>query len=225
MSTNQIIELADVSRVYRNGHDVVALSGVSLTISEGEHVAIVGASGSGKTTLLNILGCLDRPTLGRYILDGIDTGSLDDTDRTAIRAKLVGFVFQSYHLLGHRTVLENVLMGSLYHHEQAESRIDTALAAIDTVGLSHRVEFPARNLSGGERQRTAIARAVANEPRLLLCDEPTGNLDSASSSAVLDIIDRLVANGLTAIVITHDADVSARAHRCIRLVDGRVETT
>lgn len=217
-----LIELRDVHRVYNGGFRVQALRGVDLVVRRGEYLAVVGPSGSGKSTLLNVLGCLDAPTSGRYLLDGIDTTTLSDTNRTALRAQLIGFVFQAFHLLGHRTVLENVMLGSLYRHTAQRKRLEMAVAAIEQVGLTNRSDFRTRDLSGGERQRVAIARAIVQEPELLLCDEPTGNLDSDNTEALLNLFDRLVSTGLTMIVVTHDPSVSRRAQRSVSITDGRL---
>lgn len=217
-----LIELNDVYRVYNAGFRVQALRGVDLVVESGEYVAVVGPSGSGKSTLLNVLGCLDAPTSGRYLLDGFDTTTLSDTDRTALRAHLIGFVFQAFHLLGYRTVLENVMLGSLYRHTTQRTRLAMAAAAIEQVGLTSRADFHARDLSGGERQRVAIARAIVQEPQLVLCDEPTGNLDSDNTESLLDLFDGLVSTGLTMIVATHDSSVSSRAQRVVSITDGHL---
>jgi ABC-type lipoprotein export system ATPase subunit len=185
-------------------------------------VAIVGPSGSGKSTLLSILGCLDHPTGGNYLIDGIDAGGLSDAERTAVRARYIGFVFQSFHLLGHRTALENVMLAELYGNGQRAGRAERAMAALERVGMAHRRDFLPTRLSGGEQQRVAIARALLGSPKLLLCDEPTGNLDSANTEALLALFDELAQQGLTFIVVTHDEEVAAHGKRRARMVDGRL---
>ena len=202
---------------------VEALRGVDLTIEHGEYVSIVGASGSGKTTLMNVLGCLDRPTSGTYYFDGIDTAELTEGQRAALRADDLGFVFQSFHLLEHRTVVENATIGLLYRKTTAKGRRQLALEALERVGLGHRLEFTPRTLSGGERQRVAIARAIVGDAKLLFCDEPTGNLDSVTSGQILDLFDELRDGGLTLVVVTHDDSVSSRADRVIHMKDGQIQ--
>jgi putative ABC transport system ATP-binding protein len=186
-------------------------------------VGLIGPSGSGKSSLLNLLGLLDRPTTGEYLLDGVPTAGIPEGRRAALRAGHIGFVFQSFHLMPHRTVLENVLLATLYSGVPRAQRHDRAMAALERVGLAHRVGFLPTVLSGGERQRAAVARAVVAQPRLLLADEPTGNLDSESTSSVLELFDELHRDGLTLLVITHDADVSVRAERRVRIADGRLQ--
>jgi len=215
-----VLRLAAVRREFESDPPVVALDVVELTVGTGEYLAIVGPSGSGKSTLLNVLGLLDRPTAGVYELDGIDTGALSDRERAALRAERIGFVFQSFHLLPHRSALENVMLGCLYQGVRRTVRRERALQALTRVGLARRTGFVPTRLSGGERQRVAVARALAAQPSLLLCDEPTGNLDSANTIAVLDLFDELLASGLTVVVITHDHDVAERAQRRVRIVDG-----
>ena len=215
-----IVELEDVGRVFPGSPPVAALRGVNLSIGEGEYLAIAGPSGSGKSTLLNTLGCLDRPSEGTYRLTGIDVGQLSDSKRTALRGQRIGFVFQAFHLLPYRTVLENVITGLIYNRVPRRERKQRALEALDDVGLAARAHFSPRKLSGGERQRVAMARALAARPSLLLCDEPTGNLDSKTTESLLDLFDKLVAGGLTLVVVTHEEVVSARADRLVKLVDG-----
>ncbi|MEV4636393.1 ABC transporter ATP-binding protein [Actinoplanes sp. NPDC049548] len=218
----EVIELAGIGRVFPADPPVTALVGVDLRVCRGDYLAIVGPSGSGKSTLLNVLGLLDVPSSGRYLLEGVDTTTLGDRRRTGLRGSRIGFIFQSFHLLMYRTVLENVMLGGLYTGVPAPERRDRARAALDRVGLGHRHEFLPSRLSGGERQRTAIARALVGDPALLLCDEPTGNLDSANTAAVLDLFDDLRADGATLLVITHDDAVAARAGRRVRITDGRL---
>ncbi|MFI6476389.1 ABC transporter ATP-binding protein [Nonomuraea sp. NPDC050663] len=212
-----VIALDDVNRSFG---PVVALSSVSMRVDAGDYMAIVGPSGSGKSTLLNILGLLDRPSSGSYLLDGVETTSLKDGDRTRLRGRRIGFVFQSFHLLAHRTVAENVMLAEVYGRRSRSGRRERAVQALRRVGMTHRTDFSPATLSGGERQRVAIARALMGEPSLLLCDEPTGNLDSRNTGAVLELFDSLRAEGLTILVITHEDEVSSRAARRVRIADG-----
>jgi putative ABC transport system ATP-binding protein len=218
-----VVRLEGVSRRFAGPPAVLAVRDVDLTIGAGEYVSIVGPSGSGKSTLLHLLGLLDRPTEGRYHLDGIDTAALDDRERARERGGRIGFVFQSFHLLPHRTVLENVMLALLYTDVRRDVRRHRAVAAIERVGLAHRLTASPRTLSGGERQRVAIARALVAGPSLLLADEPTGNLDSATSRTILDLFDALHGEGRTLAVITHDDAVSSRARRRVRIADGRLQ--
>ncbi|GAA2903209.1 ABC transporter ATP-binding protein [Actinoplanes cyaneus] len=217
-----IINLAGVSRMFASDPPVAALTDVNLRVRPGDYVSIVGPSGSGKSTLLNILGLLDLPDSGTYHLEGRETTRLDDVTRTALRGARLGFVFQSFHLLAHRDVMENVMLGDLYTGGRRRDRRERATAALDRVGMGHRLHFRPGHLSGGERQRVAIARALIGTPALLLCDEPTGNLDSVNTAAVLDLFDDLRAAGTTLVVITHDETVSRRAGRRVRIADGRL---
>jgi ABC-type lipoprotein export system ATPase subunit len=221
--TVQPVELRGVGRTYGSDPPVEALRGVDLTIDRGDSVAIVGPSGSGKSTLLNILGCLDHPTVGTYRVEGLDVSRLNDTERTAVRARSIGFVFQSFHLLGHRSALENVMLGELYTGDPRAGRRDRALAALERVGMTDRSGFLPTRLSGGEQQRVAIARALLGSPSLLLCDEPTGNLDSGNTESLLLLFDALARQGLTLVVVTHDEEVATTAARVVRIVDGRIE--
>lgn len=215
-----VVELDRVERTFPGPPDVYALRSTDLVIRRGDYLTIVGPSGSGKSTLLHLLGLLDRPTAGRYLLDGNNTGDLGDAERTALRGRHIGFVFQSFHLLAHRTVLENVVLAQLYNGIPRDERADRARTSLERVGLGHRLDFTPTTLSGGEKQRVAIARALVSEPSLLLADEPTGNLDSASSGSILELFDELHHGGLTLAVITHDADVSRRGERVVRIADG-----
>ncbi|MEM7095947.1 MAG: ABC transporter ATP-binding protein [Actinomycetota bacterium] len=217
-----VIELREVGRTFPGPPPVEALKPSNLRIDPGEYVSIVGPSGSGKSTLLHLLGLLDRPTAGEFLLDGIDTGSLGDNARAGLRGSRIGFVFQSFHLLQHRTVRENVELAQVYNRMPRRDRRARAEAALERVGLSHRIDFTPRTLSGGERQRVAVARALVSEPSLLLADEPTGNLDTEMSAEIMDVFDALHRAGLTLAVITHDLDVSARAERRVRITDGRL---
>ncbi|MEV4888242.1 ABC transporter ATP-binding protein [Nonomuraea sp. NPDC055795] len=215
-----VIELELVSKEFPSDPPVRALDEVSVAVRQGDYLAIAGPSGSGKSTLLNVLGLLDRPTSGSYRLDGTETTTLRDGARTRLRGDRIGFVFQSFHLLAHRSVVENVMLAEVYGAHPRKNRRERALEALDRVGLSHRTGFPPDRLSGGERQRAAIARALMGGPSLLLCDEPTGNLDSRNTGAVLALFDDLRAQGLTIVVITHENEVSRRAGRRVRITDG-----
>ncbi len=215
-----VVELIGVSRVFDSTPPVEALKPTDLTIFEGDYLAIVGPSGSGKSTLLHLLGLLDQPTSGVYRLDGIDTQQLSERERAGVRSARIGFVFQSFHLLAHRTTVENVMLAEIYRPGSRRQRRERAVAALEQVGLGHRLDTYPTTLSGGERQRVAVARALVAKPSLLLADEPTGNLDSATSAQILDLFDELHRQGLTLAVITHDDDVSARAERRVRIRDG-----
>jgi putative ABC transport system ATP-binding protein len=215
-----VIELDGVERTFPADPPVRALRDVRLRVDKGEYLSIVGPSGSGKSTLLTTLGLLDRPDAGSYRLDGIETTSMDERSRAALRGSRIGFVFQAFHLLPHRSVVDNVSLAELYRRTDRRGRARRAEAALARVGLSHRTRFRPDRLSGGERQRVAIARALVGEPSLLLCDEPTGNLDNTNTGAVLDLFDELRAQGVTLLVITHDDAVSKRADRRVRIDDG-----
>ena len=214
------IELRHITREFGTEPRVHALRDVQLTVEHGTSLAIVGQSGSGKSTLLNVLGCLDRPTSGEYLLDGIDVSSLDDRGRAVLRAEAIGFVFQTFNLLAHRSVLDNVMLAEVYRGGAREGRADRALAALERVGMVHRAGFLPTRLSGGEQQRVAIARALMADHTLLLCDEPTGNLDSANTDSVLALFDDLRDAGLTLIMVTHEEQVAAHAQRRVRMLDG-----
>lgn len=215
-----VVELRQVGLTYPGPPPVAALLPTDLTVACGEYVSIVGPSGSGKSTMLNVLGLLDRPTEGHYLLDGTDTGALSERDRTALRAYRIGFVFQSFHLLARRSAVENVALAQMYCGVPAAQRRQRARRALEQVGLAHRLDAEPSRMSGGERQRVAIARALSGEPSLLLCDEPTGNLDSANAAAVLELIDELHAEGMTVVIITHDPAVAARTQRRLHIRDG-----
>lgn len=220
--TTPVIELRDVGRTFEGPPPVEALKPSNLVINSGEYVSIIGPSGSGKSTLLHLLGLLDKPTTGQYLLDGIDTGSQGDNARAGLRGSRIGFVFQSFHLLNHRSVRENVMLAQIYNRMPRRERRRRADEALERVGLGHRLDFTPRTLSGGERQRVAVARALVTQPSLLLADEPTGNLDTEMSAGIMDVFDGLHADGLTLAVITHDLEVSERAQRQVRIVDGRL---
>ncbi|MEJ2631437.1 MAG: ABC transporter ATP-binding protein [Acidihalobacter sp.] len=206
----------------RGDEEVHALDDVSLSIGRGEYIAVMGPSGSGKSTLLNILGLLDRPSAGRYLLDGTDTTQLPDARQAEVRHRKIGFVFQFFHLVGRLTAFENVELPLILAGVAVNERRRRVQSALDELGLSDRAQHRPDQLSGGQRQRVAIARAAIMEPEVLLADEPTGNLDSASGADVIDILEALNARGITLIVVTHDADLGARARRMVRFMDGRV---
>ena len=218
-----VAELQRVSRIYRMGEATVhALDQVDLQIPSGEYLAIMGQSGSGKSTLLNVLGCLDRPTEGQYHLDGKDVSNLDDDDLSRMRNLLLGFVFQSYNLIPHLTVLENIEVPMDYAGVSPKDARERATHLAVGLGLKERLDHRPTELSGGQQQRVAIARALSNDPRVLLADEPTGNLDSATGLEILELLDQLNASGRTLIIVTHDPKVAQRAHRTIHMLDGKV---
>ncbi|MBF8281373.1 MAG: ABC transporter related protein [Anaerolineales bacterium] len=219
-ASQYVLELDKIGRQYGSEPAVHALVDVDLGVKPGEWLAITGPSGAGKSTLLHILGCLDRPTSGSYFLDGIDTTQLSDAERAGLRGRRIGFVFQSFHLLPYRTALENVMLAEVYRQQSHRGRRERALAAIERVGLGHRADFLPTKLSGGERQRVAIARALMGSPSLLLCDEPTGNLDSKSTASLLGLFADLNQQGLTLIIVTHDENVAQRACRRVHIIDG-----
>jgi putative ABC transport system ATP-binding protein len=218
-----VLDVREATKVYGMGDTAVhALRGVSLAVERGDYVAIMGHSGSGKSTLMNILGCLDIPTDGRYLLDGTDVGSLDERQLSILRNRKIGFIFQSFNLIPRMSALANVELPLAYGGLKAAARRRRALAALDQVGLADRVDHEPNELSGGQQQRVAVARALVTAPALLLADEPTGNLDTASTSDVLAILDRLSLSGRTIALITHEDDVASHAKRVVRLVDGRI---
>ncbi|MBR7782645.1 ABC transporter ATP-binding protein [Undibacterium luofuense] len=218
-----MIQLDNIQRHYKQGSGTIqALRGLSLRIAPGEFVAIMGSSGSGKSTLLNILGALDKPSAGSYRLNGIEVGEMDDDAASALRSRQIGFVFQSFHLLPRLTVLENVLLPQRYLPEQDPEAPQRARALLERMGLGHRIDHRPGELSGGQLQRAAIARALLNQPSLLLADEPTGNLDSKSATDVLHLFSELHSQGQTIVLVTHDPNVAAKAQRTILLNDGNL---
>jgi putative ABC transport system ATP-binding protein len=215
-----VIELRGLERTYPGPPPVRALRPADLVIETGDYVAVTGPSGSGKSTLLHLLGLLDTPSGGSYLLDGLDTSMLADKDRSALRGRRIGVVFQAFHLLPYRTAVENVLLAQLYNQTPRAARLQAAAVALEAVGLGHRMDALPVTLSGGECQRVAIARALVNSPALVLCDEPTGNLDSANALALMGLLDELNAAGYTIVVITHDPVVAGHARRAIAISDG-----
>jgi putative ABC transport system ATP-binding protein len=220
-----VIELDNVWKTYRTGSMAVdALRGISLSISEGEYVAIMGPSGSGKSTLMHIIGCLDVPTDGAYLLTGEDVGEMSEVDLADVRNRQVGFVFQQFNLLPSLSAWRNVELPLMYAGVSRDERKRRSLQALDRVGLGDRVDHRPGELSGGQQQRVAVARALVGEPALILADEPTGNLDSTATEDVLDLLDELHAGGSTVVLITHEHDVAARSRRVIRVRDGLVQS-
>ncbi len=218
-----VVELQDVSRTFPGTPPVEALKPANLAVQQGEYLAIVGPSGSGKSTMLHLLGLLDTPTGGTYFLDGVDTGALTERQRAGMRSSRIGFVFQSFHLLSHRTTVENVMLAEVYRPGSAKGRRERAVEALEQVGLGHRLDAFPTTLSGGERQRVAVARALVSKPSLLLADEPTGNLDTATGNQILALFETLHSDGLTLAVITHDPEVAQRAQRQVRIRDGSLD--
>ena len=216
------VSVRGLERRFPGPPEIVALHSCEFDIGHGDFVAITGPSGSGKTTLLSLLGLLDTPTAGSYLLDGVDTASLTDRQRTALRAHRIGFVFQAFHLVGYRSVTDNVELGLIYQRVNRRHRRRAALDVIDQVGLSHRRDALCTTLSGGEQQRVAIARSLIRQPTLMLCDEPTGNLDSATSVQILDLIEHVHLDGVTIVIITHDPHIATRATRRLTISDGFV---
>ncbi len=224
-STSAIIRIEGVEKRYILGGevDVLALRGVHLQIAEGSYVAIMGPSGSGKSTILNILGCLDRPTAGRYWLGGEDVSQMPDDELSEARGQKIGFIFQSYNLIAQLTVIENIQVPLLYQGRDLRAYQDRCVALAQLVGLGERLNHRPNQLSGGQQQRVAIARSLVNDPLMILADEPTGNLDSKTGQEVLELIDQLNADGKTIVLVTHDERVAARAHRVVHMKDGLID--
>jgi putative ABC transport system ATP-binding protein len=223
MTAPPVIKLSSVAYTYRGPPPVRALKPLDLVILRGEHVAVTGPSGSGKSTLLNLVGLLDRPTEGTIEIDGMDVGAAPERYRASVRAHRIGFVFQSFHLLPHRTAVENVMLAQVYADLPRRGRLGAAMAALTQVGLAERANALPTALSGGERQRVAIARALVNRPSLLLCDEPTGNLDTTTTQELTGLLGELHQAGATLLVITHNPAVAARAQRRVTIRDGVLE--
>jgi len=225
MMTDKLIEISDLKKFYTVGTQTIkALQGVSLTIHKGEYVAIMGPSGSGKSTLMNLIGALDTPTHGTYILNGSDVSHMEDEQLAEIRNREIGFVFQTFNLLPRNTALENVVLPLIYAGISKAGREERAVKVLSSVGLESRMTHKPNELSGGQRQRVAVARALVNNPSIILADEPTGNLDSKTSVDIMRLFDRIHKQGNTVIVVTHEEDIALHAHRIIRLKDGLVES-
>ena len=222
---SNIIEMSEISRIYKMGMQTVkALQSVSMEIDKGEYVAFMGPSGSGKSTLMNIIGCLDTPTDGRYVLNSNDVSDLTENELAEIRNKEIGFVFQTFNLLPRASALENVALPLIYAGYGKNHREEIAMATLESVSLDDRADHKPNELSGGQRQRVAIARALVNNPSIILADEPTGNLDSKTSYEIMDIFEQLHQKGNTIIMVTHEDDIAHYAHRIVRLRDGLLET-
>lgn len=218
-----LIELSDIRKEYLMGSELLqALGGVSLRINQGEYVAIMGTSGSGKSTLMNVVGCLDKPTSGKYLLEGQEVQTLDDDALAAVRNSTIGFIFQQFNLLPQLTALENVMLPLTYAGVKKAERMERAKECLKLVGLAERMHHRPNQLSGGQQQRVSIARALANNPRLLLADEPTGALDSNTAADIMRLINALVESGVTVVIVTHDAEVASHARRVIHIKDGHI---
>lgn len=218
-----VIKIRDIIRDFPLGQEIVkVLKGIDLDIERGEYVALMGPSGSGKSTLMNLLGCLDTPTSGTYLLNGKDVSNMTQDELAEIRNKEIGFIFQTFNLLPRTTALENVALPMIYAGASKNQRIIRAEEVLKDVGLEDRMDHKPSQLSGGQRQRVAIGRAMVNKPSIILADEPTGNLDSKTSLEIMNLFDEIHANGNTVIVVTHEEDIATHAHRIIRLIDGQV---
>lgn len=221
----EIIKIEQIKKTYQIGQEVVrALKGVDISIAKNEYVALMGPSGSGKSTLMNILGCLDTPTSGTYILNNTDVSSLTDDKLAEIRNKEIGFVFQTFNLLPRSTTIENVILPLVYAGKSKSERIERGMEVIQSVGLADRTDHKPNELSGGQRQRVAVARALVNNPSIILADEPTGNLDTKTSYEIMALFEEIHEKGNTIIIVTHEEDIAQHAHRIIRLRDGEIES-
>ena len=220
-----LIDIKQITRDFPLGQEIVkVLKGIDLLINKGEYVALMGPSGSGKSTLMNLLGCLDTPTAGSYMLNGKDVSNMSDDELAEIRNKEIGFVFQTFNLLPRTTALENVALPMVYAGASKSARKERAEEVLADVGLADRMDHKPNQLSGGQRQRVAVGRALVNKPSIILADEPTGNLDSKTSLEIMDLFDDIHAQGNTVIIVTHEEDIALHAHRIIRLRDGMIET-
>jgi len=222
---SHVIEIRNIIRDFPLGQETVhVLKGIDLDIERGDYIAIMGPSGSGKSTLMNLLGCLDTPTSGSYILNGRDVSKMSDDELAEIRNNEIGFVFQTFNLLPRTTALENVALPMIYAGISKKERTQRAEEVLEDVGLADRMDHKPNQLSGGQRQRVAVGRALVNKPSIILADEPTGNLDSKTSEEIMDLLNEIHRNGNTVIVVTHEEDIAAKAHRVIRLIDGMVDS-
>ncbi|MCL9770852.1 ABC transporter ATP-binding protein [Flavobacterium sp. HXWNR69] len=222
---NPLIKITNIKRDFPLGNEIVyVLKGIDLEINKGEYVALMGPSGSGKSTLMNILGCLDTPTSGTYILNGKQVSEMQDDELAGIRNKEIGFVFQTFNLMPRTTALDNVALPMVYAGHSKSERVERATEVLTQVGLQDRMDHKPNQLSGGQRQRVAVARALVNKPSIILADEPTGNLDSKTSVEIMNLFNEIHANGNTVILVTHEEDIAAYAHRIIRLRDGLIES-
>lgn len=224
MSQQPLIQILDIGRKYVIGAETIhALKSVTLQINKGEFVALMGPSGSGKSTLMNILGCLDTPTRGEYVLNGVNVSDMTDDELAEVRNKEIGFVFQTFNLLPRSTSLDNVALPLIYAGLSRKSREEKAQAALESVGLGNRVDHKPNELSGGQRQRVAVARALINDPSIILADEPTGNLDTKTSVEIMGLLEEIHSKGNTIILVTHEEDIAQHAHRIVRMRDGLIE--
>ena len=222
---NPLIKITNIKRDFPLGDEIIyVLKGIDLEINKGEYVALMGPSGSGKSTLMNILGCLDTPTSGTYILNGKHVSEMQDDELAGIRNKEIGFVFQTFNLMPRTTALDNVALPMVYAGHSKSERVERATEVLTQVGLNDRMDHKPNQLSGGQRQRVAVARALVNKPSIILADEPTGNLDSKTSVEIMNLFNEIHANGNTVILVTHEEDIAAYAHRIIRLRDGIIES-
>jgi putative ABC transport system ATP-binding protein len=221
---SKVIEMRNITRDFPLGHEIIkVLKGIDLNVDRGEYVALMGPSGSGKSTLMNLLGCLDTPTSGSYILNGKDVSKMSDNELAEIRNKEIGFVFQTFNLMPRTTALENVALPMVYAGASKSERTARAKEVLNNVGLADRMDHKPNQLSGGQRQRVAVGRALVNRPSIILADEPTGNLDSKTSAEIMGLIDEIHTAGNTVIVVTHEEEIAKHAHRIIRLRDGMIE--